>query len=363
LAAIKRRRRCGTQAFSAAAPRTGRALGNFSYHLEILGVSARTLAHTPHGPRSPGPWLRAAIVGLLAAAFFLENRRGAGPITAPPRGAPSDLGARDWRHAVIAACEESNEDQITTVAAGVTYFGVLALFPALAAFVSLYGLVFDVAKASQQLAVLAGVLPRGMVEFIGQEMVRVARLHHTGLSFGFIGGLLFSIVSANAGMKALFRSLNVAYEVKEARGIVRLNLFSLGFTLAAIALVGGAFAIAAVLPKLFAASLAPGAARLLTWPLLAIAMTLALAVLYRYGPCRPRARWRWVTPGSLVASVVWLAASAGYSWYLASFGHYEKTYGSLGAIVGLMVWLWITVTVALFGAELNLEVEREGRNA
>jgi membrane protein len=325
---------------------------------------ARTASFTASPP--PKLWPQVLLASLIGAAALLDQalkRRRQRRPNPPAQAGPLDLRPWRWRRALVSATKESAQDHIQTVAAGVTFYGVLALFPAIGAFVSLYGLSFDVEDAGRQLTALAGLLPRSLIQFLGEEMERIASARHSGLSVGFAVGLAFSLWSANAGMKAIFAALNVAYEVKETRSFLRLNLISLAFTAAVIALAALAAAAAALAPRLLAASLDPGPARLLAWPLLIVAMLLALAVLYRYGPARGPTPWRWITPGSLVATLTWLAASAGFSWYLASFGHYEKTYGSLGAIVGAMMWIWITVTVILFGAELNLEVEREAAGA
>jgi membrane protein len=247
------------------------------------------------------------------------------------------------------------------VAGSVAFFGLLAVFPALAAFVSLYGLVADVHAARQQLNILAGLLPRDALVFVGDQMLRIADGRDTGLGLAFVFSLAISLWSANAGMKALFDGLNIAYEEKEKRGFFRLNAIALAFTVGGIvfvlAMIGAVVALPVALSLLGYAGRDP--MWLLRWPLLAAIVIVVLAVLYRYGPSRRQARWRWVSWGSVAAALLWLVASMAFSWYVGRFAHYDRTYGSLGAVVGFMTWIWLSVIVVLFGAELNAEIEHQ----
>lgn len=282
------------------------------------------------------------------------------------RGAqfPHEIPARGWRDIAMRTWNEFNADQIPQVAGGVTFFVLLAIFPALAAFVSLYGLFADVGMAEKQFALLANVLPRDAVNFVGGEMIRLAGGARAPLGWAFAISLLFSLLSANGAIKALFNGLNVAYEERERRGIVRLNLTSLGFT------IGGLVFVMATMGLLVAAPTAlrivgwegrinPELLAIARWPTLFAVSAGALAILYRYGPSRERARWRWISWGSTAAALMWLIASMLFSWYVANFGHYERTYGSLGAVVGFMTWIWISTIVVLAGAEMNAEIEHQ----
>ena len=286
----------------------------------------------------------------------------------PGRGrdaqAPHEIPARGWKDIAVRTWKEFNEDQIPQVAGGVTFFALLSIFPAMAAFVSLYGLFADVGVADAQFNALAGILPREAVGFVGEEMTRIAGARHAPLGLAFALSLLLSVWSSNGAVKALFSGLNVAYEERERRGVVKLNLVSLAFT------VGGLVFVMATLGALVAAPVAmriigwkstldPALIALLRWPALLVVTTGAFALLYRYGPSREQARWRWISWGSGVAALVWLIASMLFSWYVANFGHYERTYGSLGAVVGFMTWIWISTIVVLFGAELNAEIEHQ----
>lgn len=273
---------------------------------------------------------------------------------------PEQIPVPGWKDIVWRAWSEFNADNIPQVAGGVAFFGLLAIFPAMAAFVSLYGLVADVETARKQLRLLAGVLPGDALTLIGDQMVRLAEAKHAGLSVAFVIGLLLSIWSANAGMKAMFVGLNVAFEEKEKRNLIRLNLVSLAFTLGMIAFMLLALGAVIVIPAVFAfLGYDGGALPVLRWPLLLVCAVGLLAVLYRYGPSREPERWRWVTWGGALAALLWLAASLLFSLYVSNFAHYDRTYGSLGAVIAFMSWLWVSTICVLFGAEVNAEIEHQ----
>jgi membrane protein len=304
--------------------------------------------------REDGPEGKGDMNAALTAA--LEPGRGRQAST------PREIPARGWRDILWRAWKEFNEDQIMNVAAGVAFFGVLALFPGMAAFVSLYGLFGDTAEAQQQLRALAGVMPADSLTFIGKEMTRIATNKTASLSAAFVLSLLLSIWSANAGVKGLFAGLNVAYEEHEKRSFLKLNLVSLAFTILTILFLALAMAAVVAAPvALQALDLDPKSRVLaaLRWPILLLVVGVGLSLVYRFGPSREHARWRWVTTGGAVAAVGWLIVSLLFSWYVGTFGHYDVTYGSLGAIIGFMTWLWLTATVILLGAELNAEVEHQ----
>ena len=194
-------------------------------------------------------------------------------------------------------------------------------------------------------------------------MQTLATQDSAALSFAFIFGLLFALWSANNGIKTLFEALNVAYDETEKRSFVWLNVVSFLFTLGAI-VIGILFIVCVgVVPAVLAFAGLGGAEEtliaLLRWPILIVVSSAAISVLYRYGPSRERAKWRWVTWGSALASVAWLVASILFSWYLANFADYNATYGSLGAVIGFMLWTWLSVVILLAGAELNAELEHQ----
>ncbi|MGG5809077.1 YihY/virulence factor BrkB family protein [Falsiroseomonas sp. CW058] len=347
--------------------------------------------------RRPPPWqvAAAAMAALLAFGSGRSSRRGAaaraggGKPAAPPRGhrhdaahpgghdpaaalpdgkghdaaQPSDIPARGWWSILKRTLWQASEDRLLTEAAGVTFYVLLALFPAIAALVSLYGLVADRATIGQHLAALSGIVPGGGMELIEEQVKRLASNPETALGFGALLGLALSLWSANQATKAVFDALNVVYEEKEKRSFVRLTLVTLLFTLGGIVFAVLALAAVVVLPVVLNFVGLGGRLewllKLSRWPLLLLGVALVLACLYRWGPSRAKARWRWVTWGSAVAALLWLAASLGFSWYVENFGSYNETYGSLGAVVGFMTWIWISSAVVLLGGELNAEMEHQ----
>lgn len=289
--------------------------------------------------------------------------RQAGLEAEPRADSPADVPARDWKAILLGVGKEFNQDQIPLIAAGVTFYMVLALFPALAAFVSVYGLASDPGQVGVQLHRLSHVLPGGAVTVIGGQLAELAKAKPSGLSLGFLVGVLTAIWSANGAAGAIVTGLNIAYEAKERRGFIRRTATSLAITVAMLA-----FAALAVILLGLASSaghfIGPhGAliANLISWPTIVIILAIGLALLYRFGPCRRSVRLRWITPGAAAVVIVWVIVSAIFSAYVANFGHYNKTYGSLGAAVGFMTWLWLSSMLLLAGAELNAEIEGAAR--
>jgi membrane protein len=229
--------------------------------------------------------------------------------------------------------------------------------------VSLYGLIADASTIDQHLSLAAGILPSGAVDILHEQLTRLTSNRTSALSFGFVFGLLFALWSANSGTKAVIDGLNVAFEEAEKRSFLRLNLVSFVFTLGAfLALtlaVGAVVMLPIMLTYIGLGALADALIRILRWPALLAFVVLGLAILYRYGPSRREARWTWLSVGSVAAAVGWLVASALFSWYLSNFGTYNATYGSLGAAIGMMMWMWISMLVILLGAQLNAEIENQ----
>lgn len=277
---------------------------------------------------------------------------------APPRAAPS---RRDWKAVFRSIRADLTERRIVAIAAGVTFYSLLSIFPAIAALVAVYGLVADPASIAQRIESMGSVLPGGAIEVIRDQITRISS--HSGRTVvALIVGLAASLWSANGGVKALIDALNVVYRVEDRRGLIKLNavslLFVIGGILAALLALTAIVALPVALKHVGMGEetkLIVSAGR---WPALLVLVALALALVYRFGPDRERVRWRWITWGSALASVAWLIASFGFSWYAANFGSFNKTYGSLGAVVGFMVWLWISAIVVLMGAELDAVLER-----
>ena len=285
----------------------------------------------------------------------------------PGRGlrasSPWQIPLRGWKDILWRTYERIGEDRLLAVAGGVVFFGLLAVFPAVTAVVSLYGLFAKASTINEHLSAAGGLLPDGAMSIVQDQVNRLTAKGDAKLGLGFIVGLSIALWSANSGMKAILDALNVVNEEKEKRGFIKLNLVSLCFTLAAIASVLLALGAVVILPVALSYlglhAVTDLLIRLARWPILLVLIVLGLAVLYRFGPSRREPRWRWISVGSVVAAIAWLAASALLSWYLTRFANYDATYGSLGAGIGLMMWMWISSIVILFGAELNSEIEHQ----
>jgi membrane protein len=277
--------------------------------------------------------------------------------------APWRIPWRGWKDILWRVYASVNDNRLLAVAAGVVFYSLLAIFPAIAAFVSLYGLIADASTIASHLSLAAGIFPAGAVDILHEQITRLTAKNDAKLGLGFITGLAVALWSANAGMKGIIDALNVVYDEKEKRSFVRLNLLSLLFTLVAILSLMIALAAVVVAPIVFSAvglsSLLSRAIAVLRWPLLLVLAALALAAIYRYGPSRTEARWQWLSVGSVAAAIGWLLSSVLFSWYIAHFGAYNATYGSLGAAVGMMMWMWISAIVILLGGELNAEIEHQ----
>ncbi|MEO8114050.1 MAG: YihY/virulence factor BrkB family protein [Phenylobacterium sp.] len=274
---------------------------------------------------------------------------------------PAQIPASGWKDILIRTRKEFSEDQIPLIAAGVTFYTLLALFPGLGAFVAFFGLFADVGEAQRQLNTLAYVLPPDTVKFVSDQMVRIASQNSGGLSLAFVTGLILSIWSANGAVKALITGLNVAHEQAERRGFLKNTLISLAFTVGFLLFLVATMGVMTLGPaiKLLAGYDAQLLFTAVSWPLLMVGSGIGLALLYRFGPSRDPVRWRWISWGSTAAMVLWLGVSALFSLYVGEFAHYDRTYGPLGAVIGFMTWIWLSSMVVLAGAELNSEIERQ----
>jgi membrane protein len=276
---------------------------------------------------------------------------------------PTQIPWKGWRDIFWRTVNQTSEDRLLAIAAGVVFYGLLALFPAVTALVSCYGLFAKPDTINDHLSFLEGVMPAEAYSIVQDQIARVVAKGQAGLSAGFAIGLLLALWSANAGMKALMDALNIVNEEKEKRSFIRLNLVSLTFTIAGIFAMLAAVGAVVVAPLLLSpvglAGMTEEIVRFARWPALMIGMLLGLSVLYRYGPSRRAAKWQWISLGAVFATLTWFAGSAVLSYYFANFANYNATYGSLGAAIGTMMWMWMSAIVVLFGAELNSEIEHQ----
>ncbi|GEP08091.1 YihY/virulence factor BrkB family protein [Methylobacterium oxalidis] len=295
----------------------------------------------------------------IKLAHARANEPGRGRTAARPEQIP----APGWRDILWRVVLSLPEDRVLATAGGVAFFALLATFPGLATIVSLYALVSDPNAIGQHLSLLAGVLPNGVLALLDDQLVRITRQSSGTLSTASLLSLLIAFWSANSGVSALFDALNVIYKEREKRSLVRFYattfLFTLGGVLFALAATAMVVVLPVVLDRLGFGSATDALLRIARWPALLVLVSLGLSLIYRYGPSRREAKWRWVSWGSAAAALCWVCASALFSWYVASFDSYNRVYGSLGAGVGFMTWIWLSVVIVLVGAELNAEMERQ----
>jgi membrane protein len=274
---------------------------------------------------------------------------------------PFSIPTRGWWQVAERVYSESVRDNLSVVAAGCAFYALLAIFPALSALVSLYGLAADPANVADNFGMLAYVLPPQAYDMVIDQIRRVAEASNRTLGWSLLLSLGLALWSANAGAQAMFTALNIAYEEPERRSLFHFYLSALTFTL--VGIFGGLVMLIAIVyvPLLFASvgfsTEFEFLVRVARWPFLALIVLCLLAVLYRVGPCRSSAKWRWVSVGSVFATTVWLLASAAFSIYVSYFANYDKTYGSLGAVIILLLWLYISFYIILLGAEINAELE------
>ncbi|HEV7718188.1 MAG TPA: YihY/virulence factor BrkB family protein [Arsenicitalea sp.] len=276
---------------------------------------------------------------------------------------PEKIPARGWMDILWRVFRSINEDRVLLIAAGVTYYLLLALVPSLSAFVSLYGLFNDPATVNAHVNLLSGIVPPGGLEIIKDQLTRLTSTGKTTLGFTFFISLVIALWSASSGMQALFDAMNIAYEEEEKRNFfVRTGLallFTLGAAVTAVIFLGAVVVVPVVLALFHFGAGFDWLIRIVSYGLMLAVMLLAIGVLYRWGPSRKQAKWRWITPGAVLAVIGIGIVSLLFSWYASSFSDYNATYGSLGAVIGLMTWIWLSVTVLIIGAELNSELEHQ----
>lgn len=276
---------------------------------------------------------------------------------------PTRIPAPGWKDVALRVKDQATRDNVSIVAAGVAFYLLLSIVPALAATVAIYGLFADPQTISGHVSDFGAFLPGQAQELIRQQLTRLSQSSGQALGLGALVGVLLSIWSATRAMVAMMTSLNIAYNEEESRGFFRLNLIALGLTLVLVLFLAVALTLVAVIPVVLGmiglGSTAELALQLLRWPVLALCLLAALAFLYRYGPDRDKARWSWVSPGAIVGGLLWLFGSIGFSIYVSFSDSYEATYGSLGAVVVMMMWLYVSAYAIMLGAEWNAETERQ----
>ncbi len=278
---------------------------------------------------------------------------------------PTNIPAKGWYDILWRVKGEVAKDNIGLIAAGIAFYTLLALFPAITAVVAIGGLLLEPSQIVSQLQTLSALMPPQAAEILIGQAETVVGSREGGLGLAALLGILLALYSASKGVGSLIEGLNVAYDENERRGFFVLKAVTLGLTLALIfgflVAVCATIAVPVVL-SLF--SLGTGTELLVTlgsWSLMLALVLLGLAMIYRYAPCRARPKWQWVSVGAVVACVIWVVASAGFAVYVGNFASYNESFGSLAGIVILLMWLWLTAFIVLLGAELNAEVEAQTR--
>jgi membrane protein len=276
---------------------------------------------------------------------------------------PQEIPKAGWRDIMWRVKAEITDDHVSMVAASIAFYGLLAIFPAVAAIVSIWALLLDPQQIAQQLQTVTSALPEGAAGIINDQARAVAGSAGTGVSLAAAGGILLTLYSASKGMQALIEGLNIIYDEEEKRGFIKLTavtlLLTVGLILMMIVTLGLITIVPALLGNLGLGELFRILLDYARWPLLLIVALVGLAVLYRYASSRDEPQWRWVSPGAVIATVLWLIGSIAFSIYVRNFGSYNETYGSLGAVVILLMWFWLSAFIVLLGAEVNCEIERQ----
>jgi len=278
---------------------------------------------------------------------------------------PQQIPARGWWDIVIRVWQDLTRDNVSLISGGLAMYSLLSVFPALAAAVSLYGLLFKPADVIAQMQVFAGVMPPGVWEIFNSDLQSIASHEARTLTLAALLALGVSLLSARSGMSSLIQATNVAYQEREKRSLLRQVLTSLAFTLGAILAFVLMLLLGVAVPLLVAAFTqspwAQGVVEVLRWALLWLFAAAGLALIYRFAPARRPARWEWLSWGSAIAATLWLAGSVLFSLYVRAIGSYARTYGALGGVIVLLVWFYLSCFFLVLGAEINAEMERQTR--
>lgn len=278
------------------------------------------------------------------------------PLQIPPRG---------WFDIGKSVFVKIGDDNVSLIAAGIAFYGLLAVFPGIAACMAIAGLVTEPSMIVDQMERYGQLLPQQAAQIIIAQATEVAGSRGGGLGLAALLGVLIAIYSSSKGIRSMITGLNIAFDVRERRNFFM--QYALTFLMTLMLIVGLLVAIAStvVLPAVFAVLPFPGKTEaiisLLRWPILAGFAIFGLSLIYRYGPNREKTRWRWITPGAVLACLLWVGGSILFSFYVSHFGSYNETFGSLGGVVILLMWLWLSAFIILLGAEIDAEMESHAK--
>ena len=283
----------------------------------------------------------------------------------PAAGAssPGQIPPAGWFQILKRTYAESTKDNVNLVAAGVAFYAFLAFVPLLGALVLSYGLVAEPASVVQHVQGLTSVMPAEAAKLIGEQLLSISQTATSKKGFGLLLAILVSLYGAMRGATSIITALNIVYGVEENRGFVKTTLLAIAITVGAVvAMIVGMTAVSALglverlLP--FSSPLVHTLLKIASWVAAAAVVSLVIALVYRYAPNRPNPKWAWLTPGSIAATLLWIAATLGFGFYVSNFGSYNATYGSLGAVVVFLTWLYLSCYILLMGGELNSELEK-----
>ena len=279
---------------------------------------------------------------------------------------PTDIPQVGWKDILLRTKAELADDHVSVIAAGVAFFGLLAIFPAIAALIAVAGLIADPTMIVTQIDAWTAGLPADAATIFRTQAEELASAPDQSLGWAAALSILLAIYGAAKGMKTLMEGMNVAYDEQETRGFVRLNAVALILTVLLIVGLLVAIGFLVIVPVWLEAvglgDIAETIVIISRWLLLTAIAIIGLSLLYRYGPSREEPQWRWATPGSTLAVFIWIVGSLGFSWYVGRFGSYNETYGALGGVIVLLTWLWLSAYIVLLGAELNSEIEHQTKH-
>lgn len=279
---------------------------------------------------------------------------------------PYEIPKKGWLDIALRLKDEIAQDRIGLIAAGVAFYGLLALFPAITAVLAIGGLLIEPSQIIDQLSTFSGIVPDEVMTIVTDQATAVAGSREGGLGLAAITGLLIAIYSASKGMKNLIAGMNVAYDEDESRGFFVRTALTLSLTLFLILGVliglGATLVVPSIVSFLNAGVIVEALGTLLVWVLLLLFTLFGLAVLYRYAPSRNAPEFQWVSPGAIAACALWIVSSAGFAFYVGNFGSYNESFGALAGVIVLLMWFWISAFIILLGAELNAEIEAQTRH-
>jgi membrane protein len=276
---------------------------------------------------------------------------------------PSDVPKSGWLDILARVKDDISEKNLSLVAAGAAFYALLAIPSAITALVSLYGLAFDPADIQGQVQGLAGIMPSEAIKLLSDQLQALSSHSSSALGIGLLLSVSLALWSARSGTSSMIAALNIAYEEAEKRSFIWFQVIALGLTAGIVLFMLFALGLVAVLPAVIdllpLGELGKTLSSIIRWPILLVTIMIGLAAFYRYAPSRREPRWRWVSWGAVAATVLWIAGSALFSLYVAKFAGYDKSYGALGGVVVLLMWLYLSAFVVLIGAELNAEIEHQ----